>query len=352
MKTMQAAVLHGKDDLRVETVPMPEIGDHDVLVKVMVTGICGSDLPRVLGDGAHFYPIVLGHEFAGLVDKIGAAVTDVQVGDRVAGAPLVPCRSCADCQKGNYAQCKHYTFIGSRIPGSWAEYVKLPAANIVKLPHKASFAEGALFEPSAVALHALRHIAYEGGQDVAILGGGNIGLLALQWARVLGAKSVTVFDIADARLTTAQKLGADYTLNTTAPDFKAACQTITAGQGFGVVLETAGAVAAMNLAFELAGNQAKVCFVGTASQDVTFDARLFELMNRKEFTLTGSWMSYSAPYPGEEWAMTSHFLTAGKLNLTDIVFQSMPLAEINQAFALYKTPGTVQGKILLRCAAE
>ena len=110
---MKAAVLHGQDDIRIEEVDMPRIGHDEVLVRVKATGVCGSDIPRVLGTGAHFYPIVLGHEFSGEVVEIGDNVTNVQVGDKVAGAPLVPCHKCIDCLRGHYSQCKHYSFIGS-----------------------------------------------------------------------------------------------------------------------------------------------------------------------------------------------------------------------------------------------
>jgi L-iditol 2-dehydrogenase len=347
MKVMKAAVLHGKNDIRVEEIPIPELKSDEVLVKVKATGICGSDLPRVLGDEAHFYPIVLGHEFSGVVEKIGENVTKIKVGDRVAGAPLVPCHQCDECRQGYFAQCKNYAFIGSRIYGSWAEYVKLPEINVVIIEDQVTFEEAALFEPSTVALHALRHIGYQGGEDVAILGGGNIGLLVLQWAKILGARSVTVFDIDNDKLALAKKLGADHIINTLDPNFKAESMSITRGKGFGVVMETAGTQVTMNLSFEMAGNKAKVCFIGTPTKDVHFNFKLFELMNRKEFTLTGSWMSYSAPYPGKEWGITADFLAKQLLDFKGLIFKKFPLAQINEAFDLFKIPGAVKSKILL-----
>lgn len=346
--TMTAAVLYGQDDLRIERVPMPEVRAGEVLVQVMVTGICGSDLPRVLGTTAHHYPIILGHEFSGTVAEVGAGVTGVTVGDCVAGVPLLPCHTCRDCQLGNFAHCKRYSFIGSRVSGSWAEYVTLPATNVVKLPDGVGFEQGAFIEPSTVALHALRHIQFQGGADVAILGGGNIGLLVLQWARLMGARSTTVFDIDDERLKTAKRLGADYTVNMKSQDYTDAGQSLTDGRGYGVVFETAGAVAAMKASFELAGTKAKVCFVGTPTTDIAFSPKLFELMNRKSFTLTGSWMSYSSPFPGDEWDLSVRCLENGQLNVLDTVYRTFRLPEINQAFDQYKR-GQVKGKVLLRC---
>lgn len=219
--------------------------------------------------------------------------------------------------------------------------------NAIPFDDSLSFEEAALVEPSAVALHALRIIHYQGGEHVAILGGGNIGLLVLQWAKILGAKTVTVFDIDEDRLKTAKLLGADYTLNTSVPDFGAQWKDITANRGYGVVMETGGSDVTMRLSFELAANKGKVCFVGTPVRDITYPYSLFEHMNRKEFTLTGSWMSYSTPFPGHEWELTLHYLRKGELNFTDIIYRKYALEDIHQAFDLYWQPGAVKGKILL-----
>jgi L-iditol 2-dehydrogenase len=344
---LKAAVLHGQNDIRVEQIDRPAPKADEIVVKVMASGICGSDLPRVLGTAAHHYPIVLGHEFSGVVEQTGSAVTDIKVGDRVAGVPLKPCKACEDCASGHFAQCRHYSFIGSRENGSWAEYVAIPAINAIPFGDDISFEEAALVEPSAVALHALQLIKYEGGEHVAVLGGGNIGLLVLQWAKLLGAREVTVFDIDEERLRTARQLGADHTIDSSKPGFEEEWKRITDGRGFGVVMETAGSDITMRLSFELAANKSKVCFVGTPVKELVFSHKLFELMNRKEFTLTGSWMSYSAPFPGKEWGMTLHFVRQGKLNLKDVVYRRFSLDQAEEAFELYRQPGGVKGKILL-----
>lgn len=337
---MKAGVLYGDEDIRIEDIPTPEIGENELLVKVRMTGICGSDIPRVLHKGAHFYPIVLGHEFSGEVVKLGEKVSNFAVGDRVSGVPLVPCMACADCQKGNYSLCKHYTFIGSRINGSFAEYIKLPACNAVKFDNSVSFEQGAFFEPSTVALHGIRCADYTGGKDVVVLGAGTIGLFTMQWAKIFGAKSVTVVDISDERLALAKKLGADYTINSKTEELPRDC--------FDFVFETAGQPATTLNAFEVAANKASVCFIGTPHDNVTFTPRLWENMNRKEFKLTGSWMSYSPPFPGEEWVLTAHYFKTGQLKFDEsMIFRKMPLSEINDAFKLFKTPGAVGGKIMI-----
>ena len=339
---MKAGVVHGKNDIRWEEIKKPEAGPGKVLVKVKYTGICGSDIPRVNGDACHFFPNVLGHEFSGVVEEIGEGVTTLKPGDRVAGVPLVPCMRCEDCQKGNYSLCRHYSFIGSREFGSFAEYVVVPEKNAVKFGDEVSFEQGAFFEPATVALHGLRRLDFQGGKTVAILGGGTIGMLTMQWAKIFGAKTVVVFDILDERLELGKRLGADETVNSGSPDFMERVRELTGGRGFDYVYETAGNTVTMKMAFQLAANKAQVCFIGTPTRELTFSVEEWENINRKEFRLTGSWMSYSAPFPGDEWTLVAHYFQTGQLKFDDsFIFKKIPLSKISEAFALFKTPGTV-----------
>ena len=345
---MKAGVVHAKNDIRYEEIKKPEAGPGKVLIKVKYTGICGSDVPRVNGDACHFVPNVLGHEFSGVVEEIGEGVTTLKPGDRVAGVPLVPCMRCEDCQKGNYSLCRHYSFIGSREFGSFAEYVVVPEKNAVKFGDEVSFEQGAFFEPATVALHGLRRLDFQGGKTVAILGGGTIGMLTMQWAKIFGAKTVVVFDILDERLELGKRLGADETVNSGSPDFMERVRELTGGRGFDYVYETAGNTVTMKMAFQLAANKAQVCFIGTPTRELTFSVEEWENINRKEFRLTGSWMSYSAPFPGDEWTLAAHYFKTGQLKFDDsFIYKKIPLSKIDAAFEMFKTPGTVKGKILI-----
>lgn len=345
---MKAGVVYAKNDIRYDDIekPIPKAGQ--VLVKVKYTGICGSDIPRVNGDACHFFPNVLGHEFSGVVEELGEGVNSLKVGDRVAGVPLVPCMKCEDCLKGNYSLCKHYSFIGSREFGSFAEYVVLPERNAVKFDDEVSFEQGAFFEPATVALHGLHRLNYQGGKSVAILGGGTIGLFTMQWAKIYGAKEVVVFDISDERLEMAKALGATGVINTLDTDFMKKAKELTGGKGYDYVYETAGNTITMKMAFPLAANKAGICFIGTPTKELTFSVEEWENMNRKEFTLTGSWMSYSAPFPGEEWELTAHYFKSGDLKFNEsLIFKKIPLSQIADAFEMYKVSGAVKGKILI-----
>ncbi|NLN41555.1 MAG: galactitol-1-phosphate 5-dehydrogenase [Clostridiales bacterium] len=344
---MKAAVLHGQDDIRIEEVDMPRIGHDEVLVRVKATGVCGSDIPRVLGTGAHFYPIILGHEFSGEVVEIGDNVTNVQVGDKVAGAPLVPCHKCIDCLRGHYSQCKHYSFIGSRTSGSWAEYVKMPAINAVKLPNEVGFVEGAFMEPITVALHGLFVMDFKGGSDVAIVGMGTIGLLTLQCAKALGAKNIYAFDIDDEKLKIAKEYGAYCCINTGEEGFKDMIWEATGGRGFEQVIETAGVEFTEKLSLEIASNKGKVMFIGTPSKPITLEPREFEYINRKELTVGGSWMSYSAPFPGKEWELAAYYLKTGQIKVDKLIDRKIGMEAIASAFDDLKILGKVKGKILM-----
>lgn len=345
---MKAGVVHAREDIRYEEIEKPVPKKGQVLIKVKYTGICGSDVPRVNGDACHFFPNVLGHEFSGTVEKTGEGVTTVKKGDRVSGVPLVPCMKCEDCQRGDYSLCKHYSFIGSREFGSFAEYVVVPERNAVPFDDTVSFEQGAFFEPATVALHGLNRIPYKGGKTVAILGGGTIGLFVMQWAKIFGAKETVVFDIADERLALGKRLGATAGINTLKDDFMDQAMNLSGGRGFDYVIETAGNTVTMKMAFELAANKAHVCFIGTPTKELNFSVKEWENMNRKEFTLTGSWMSYSAPFPGEEWKLVSHYFKTGALKFDEsFIFKKIPLSKIADAFEMYKTPGMVKGKILI-----
>jgi len=345
---MRAAVLHGNEDIRYEDYQDPQVKPGMVKVHVRASGVCGSDVPRVLHHGAHFYPIVLGHEFAGDVVEVGEGVESLKAGDRVSGAPLLPCMDCDDCRRGNYSLCKNYSFIGSREQGSFADYVVLPEKNAVRYHSSIPYEQAALFEPSTVALHGLFRGGYTGGGHVAVLGGGTIGLFAMQWARIFGAKTVTVFDIDGGRLKLALRLGADFGVNTAKGGFEEeALRNIQSG-GFDHVFETAGNPVTLRMAFTLAANRARVCFIGTPHQDLTFSPAQWENMNRKEFLLTGSWMSYSAPFPGREWELTAHYFRTGQLRFDPaMIYRQYPMSQVAQAFALYQNPSLIHGKIML-----
>ena len=173
-------------------------------------------------------------------------------------------------------------------------------------------------------------------------------MMTMQWARIFGASQVVVFDIVNERLELAVRLGADAGVNTGEEDFMEKVSALTGGRGFDYVYETAGNTVTMRLAFQLAANKAGVCFIGTPTKELTFTVDEWENINRKEFRLTGSWMSYSAPFPGHEWELVAHYFATGELKFDDsFIYKKIPLSQIASAFEMFKTPGAVKGKILI-----
>ncbi|MDR1039568.1 MAG: galactitol-1-phosphate 5-dehydrogenase [Deltaproteobacteria bacterium] len=345
---MKASVLHGPGDVRYEDVPKPVPGRGEALIRVRAAGICGSDVPRANEGKARFFPIVLGHEFSGVIEALGEGVEGLAVGRRATAAPLVPCMRCPDCLRGDYALCKDYRFTGSSLNGAFADYVTVPAGGVVEFGDTVPFEQGAFFEPATVALHGILHSGFSPGGHVAVLGAGTVGLFALQWAKLLGARRAVAVDISRERLELAMRMGADEVFDASEEGYLGKAVKYASGRGFGHVYETAGMNATMCAAFEIASGKASVCFIGTAHADLKFPWQLFEKMNRKEFRLTGSWMSYSAPFPGREWTWTAERFSDGGLVFDRaLIHKAYPMEKAGEAFELFKTPGAVKGKLML-----
>lgn len=345
---MKSVVIHAEGDVRVEERPIPQLttGD-DVRVKVVSSGLCGSDIPRIFAHGAHYYPITLGHEFSGYVESCGADVTDLVPGDAVACVPLLPCFNCPQCQREYFSLCKQYQFVGSRSEGGNAEYVVVKRANLFHLPAAMPIADGAFIEPITVGLHAFHLAQGCEGKNVVIVGAGTIGLLALQCARELGAKSVTAIDINPQKLALATELGATHVFNSREMSGAQIQSALADSQFDQLVLETAGSPQTVSLAIEIAGPRAQLALVGTLHHDLTLTAGVFGQILRKELTVIGSWMNYSGPWPGEEWQIAARLLSEKKITLEPLIAH-VGTAEsfAKEVQALKGAP--MQGKILLK----
>ncbi|HHK9551848.1 galactitol-1-phosphate 5-dehydrogenase [Enterobacter sichuanensis] len=347
---MKSVVIHAEGCVRVEERPVPQIqAADDVLVRIVCSGLCGSDIPRIFSKGAHYYPITLGHEFSGHVEACGADVKDLQAGDAVACIPLLPCFSCPECEKGYYSLCKQYQFVGSRSDGGNAEYIVVKRANLFRLPAEMAIEDGAFIEPVTVGLHAFHLASGCKGKNVVIVGAGTIGLLAMQCALALGAKSVTAIDINDDKLALATALGATQVFNSRALSVDDILNALRDSRFEQLVLETAGTPQTVSLAIDIAGPHAQVALVGTLHHDLNLPVATFGKILRKELTLLGSWMNYSAPWPGEEWETAVRLLTGKKLQLEPLIAHTGDSESFAQAVqALNGAP--MQGKIMLRFA--
>ncbi len=321
-------------------------------MRVASCGVCGSDVPRLIGTAVHGYPIVLGHEFSGTIEAIGEGGSGALIGRSVACAPLLPDFSDPQCARGHYSLGKGYGFIGSRQPGGFAEYVTMPRRNAVMLPDGVDLVSAAFLEPLTVGLHAIQLMGFLPGRSVAITGVGGIGLLLLQSLRALGAGSIAVFDVDPARLEAAHSLGADRAHDSRRERVAEAAAAETGASGFEFVFETAGVPAAEILALQLAAPRGQVMFVGTPHVPLTLQPDEFELMNRKELIVRGSWMNYSAPFPGWEWEFGARLLATGRVRTGLLVDRVLPLARAAEVPALLEKRGELRGKLLLDCTRQ
>ena len=344
---MKAGVLYGKQDIRYEETALPTIGEDDVLIRVKACGICGSDIPRVNEGTAHFFPIILGHELCGDIAAIGSNVKDLQIGQKCTAATVITCGECKDCLNGDYGLCEKYSIIGIWQAGAFCEYIAVPKQNVVVLDDSVSYKAGALIEPASVAHHGFKRFHFKKDSDVAIVGCGTIGLFAIQFAKLYGAKRVFAFDLDSKQLEMAKDLGADYCIDTSKSDYMDEVNKLTNNRGIPYVMEVSGSIAGAKMCFELVEKKGEVVIVGTIHSDITLSLREYELLSKKEFYLTGSRMSYGSPFPGEDWSQIALFLKNKQLIADErFISHTYPLEKIADAFDLYLKQ-KVSGKVII-----
>lgn len=331
---MQALNLYGKQDLRFEehvSQPVIEAGD-DVIIKVKSAGICGSDTSRYMKLGPYVPGMTFGHEFAGEVAAVGPDVKGVKAGDRVAGCPAFVCGECESCRTGKPAQCSSLHVLGAYLPGAFAEYVKLPESHVVPLPDNVDYETATLAEPAAVVAHGFYHTTIQPGAAVAIMGVGSIGLLAVQWAKIFGAKKVYAIDIDDRKLQIAQSLGADILINSLDKPAHEQLMDYTNGRGVDLAVESAGSPITSAHVFALPRKGGEVLFLGIPYADIQIPRFFFEKIVRNELGVYGSWNALSAPFPGREWTSAIHYMSTGQLMAEPMISNRLSLEDGPEVF--------------------
>lgn len=346
MATMQGWVLHGIGDLRLEAVPRPEPGRGEVLLKVEACGVCGSDLPRIYEKGTYRFPTIPGHEFAGTVEAVGAGVDSSLVGKLAAVFPLLPCRSCASCEAGDYATCTAYDYKGSRSDGAFAEYVCVPAWNLILAPAGLPPEHLAMVEPAAVAIHALRRGGIEIGDTVLISGAGPIGLLLAQWARAWGAGRVLLADVDGSKLDFAAKLGFTVSANAMQVDIRDWVLEQTGGRGVDLAVEGAGHPSSWENCLCAARTGGRVVLMGNPSGPMGLTQNGYWEMLRKQLTVVGTWNSDYAELPKNEWKLAVQAMAAGQLAVAPLITHAVALGELGEAIELMRARKSFYNKVM------
>lgn len=323
---MEACVLHAIGDLRWGEAPTPEPGPGQALVRVAAAGLCGSDMPRIFEKGSYRLPIIPGHELSGRVVSAPDR-PDLAPGDPVVVFPIIPCGECEYCHAGLTQLCDDYGYLGSRGDGGFAQYVAAPAANLLALPAGCDVELAALVEPAAVALHALRRGGVKAGDAVWVIGAGPVGLLLAQWARLLGATTVLVTDIDDAKLALAGKW-ADATLNTREVSPTAWVLEHTAGRGADVVVEAVGVAATIAQAGPATRKRGTVVLMGNPAGDLVIPQQPYWQVLRRELTLVGTWNSLCTPDADGDWGDVVAAVADGRLDLAPLVSHRVGLREL------------------------
>lgn len=322
---VRCQVLYGPRDLRLENRPEPVLGDKDVLIKVRTAGICGSDFHRYMGHRQIPGPLVLGHEFAGDVAGVGKSVKGFKPGDRVTVQPNFGCGECSMCRSGRENLCERRLGLSVNIDGCFSDYVAVPEGYVWHIPQGLSYEEAAIAEPLAVAVRAVRKARVAAGDTVVILGAGPVGLLALQVARASGA-FVVVVDVVAWKLDLARKLGAHATINSSQGDPATALAEATGNKGAGVIIETAGVPATVELALRLVAPGGRVTLVGLAQ--VAAEVIPAQVVSR-EVEVVGSYI-----YTHDEFNTAITLIEREVVNVDAVISHRLPFAQLADAFSI------------------
>jgi (R,R)-butanediol dehydrogenase/meso-butanediol dehydrogenase/diacetyl reductase len=329
---MKAALWYDTKDIRVETIPEPSLEKDQVKIKVSYCGICGSDLHEYLA-GPIFIPveephpiskdkapIVMGHEFAGVVAAVGEDVTGIKVGDRVCVEPIYSCGTCHSCRKGHYNVCEQLGFIGlSGGLGGFSEYSVVPSKMIHKIPDNMTWEQAALVEPAAVAVHAVRQSDMKIGDSVAVIGTGPIGLLVIQAAKAAGASRIAAVEVSPERRDFAEQAGADLVIDPLEREPVEAIKEFTNGLGVDVAFEVAGIEATIHTAIESTKPEGNVVNISIWEKPASIPVNQFILTERKMTSI----IAYRNIFP-----QVIQLIANGQMKATELITKKISLDQI------------------------
>ncbi len=319
----QVMTAPGKVEFR--EVPIPQLKAGEVLVKIMEIGICGSDIHVYHGKHPFTsYPVTQGHEVSGLIEKLGEGVTGLTIGQKVTIQPQVVCGQCYPCRHGKYNLCESLKVMGFQTTGVASHYFAVDAKKVTPLPETMSLEEGAMIEPLAVAVHAVRRMGDMTGKDVCVLGAGPIGILVAQAAKGMGAAWVMITDISEVRLQKAAECGIDFCINTKETNFGEALLQSFGPDKADVIYDCAGNDITMGQAIQYARKGSTIIlvavFAGMAKVDLA-------VLNDHELDLNTSMM-----YRSEDYEKAIELADSGKVQLKPLISQRFPFQKYLEAY--------------------
>jgi len=324
-KKMIQQVMTAPGQITFREIPVPELQENQVLVRIQMIGICGSDIHVYHGEHPFTpYPVTQGHEVSAEIVALGASVSGFEVGQKVTIEPQVYCGTCHPCTHGKYNLCEELKVMGFQTTGTASTYFAVDASKVTPIPQGMSFEEGAMIEPLAVAVHAVRRYGDVAGQKVVVLGAGPIGNLVAQVAKGMGAETVMVTDVSDYRLALAKTCGADVVVNTREKDFGEAMVEHLGPDKADVIYDCAGNNITMNQAVRCARKGSTIILVAVFAGMATVD---LAVLNDHELDLNTTMM-----YRHEDYITAIEMVNAGKIQLQPLMSKIFPFAQYKQAY--------------------
>ena len=343
---MRAIVIDQPNSVAIQDVETPTPGPSDVRIRSVVAGVCRTDLDIVAGalDTRWVrFPVVPGHEWSGVVDVVGDEVTVIEPGQRVVCEGNIGCMRCPRCRAGDTHLCQSYDAVGFTRGGGWGEFVVVPARIVHALPDHVSFEAASLVEPGSCVLKALERARIEPAETVGVVGVGALGALAIRIARLYSPGAIVAFGLREEELDLARTLGADAVVNVAEHDAEAETRRLVGGL-LDVVVETAGAVPAVELSTRLAREGGRVVLLGIAGEgrELTLPADRIPLRDLSIFGSVG--------YTTAAWSRMVELLREQLVELDPIVTHRFPLERFEDAFALMDDRQGVVARIVLEHA--
>lgn len=334
---MKASRFLGNKTFAVTDLPTPHAGPGELVLRNQVCGVCGTDVHIYHGEPGSADvnpPVVLGHEYSGEVVEVGKGVTGFAVGDHVTVDPNIYCGHCAYCQNGKKQLCPSMEAIGVTRDGGFAQYSLIPASQAFKLEPTVPWEAAAMAEPLACCLHGIDLAGIQVGDKVCVVGGGAIGLLMVQLAKLSGASQIVLSEPNEKRRQVGLQLGANAAIDPTRPDAQEAFAQVLDG-GANVVIECVGNVPAVKSAFQFAGKGATVLLFSVPKVDATFDLPLFDVY-KKELTIKGSFVN------PDTHARAVALINSGKVDFGPIITHRFTLDQLPEAIAMQMSDASIK----------
>ncbi len=342
-RQMRVAMYYSNRDIRLETVPVPQTGPGEMLMKVEASGICGSDVMEWYRRDK--VPLVLGHEVAGTVEKVSDDVGRYSAGQRIVASHHVPCNTCDYCHHGHHTACKSLQGGTNFHPGGFAEFVMLPAINVDRgvypIPEGVSFEEATFAEPLACVLRGQKKMEIAHGASIFVIGAGISGLLHVSLARAMGAGRIIAADISEYRMDMAMRMGADYAV---ASDKNLVRNLIKAngGRKARYVIVCTGALPAVKAALEAVDKGGTVLFFAPTGEGQTFPLSINDVFWKKEVTLTTTYAAAPADH-----VAALELIRAGSVPVAEMITHRFGLADTQKGFDLVAAGGKSMKVIIL-----